>query len=102
NVSEMDTGMDAMGSDPIQIQLNGLEHDVLRELSNEVVREIEQIDGVFNASSGASEGVPQLHVEIDKGKASYYGLTVEQVQGQIEMNFIGQPEIGRASCRERV
>lgn len=90
-VSEMDAGMAAMGSDPIQIQLNGPEHDVLRELSNEVVREIEQIDGVFNASSGASEGVPQLHVEIDKGKASYYGLTVEQVQGQIEMNFIGQP-----------
>src|SRR5699024_11297807 len=60
-VSEMDAGMAAMGSDPIQIQLNGPEHDVLRELSNEVVREIEQIDGVFNATSGASEGVAQLH-----------------------------------------
>src|SRR5699024_1376653 len=72
-------------------QLSGPEHEVLRELATQIVSEIDQIDGVFNPTSGASEGVPQLHVDIDKGKASFYGLTVEQIQGQIEMNFIGQP-----------
>ena len=90
-VSEMDASMQMAGSDPIQIQLNGPEHDVLRDLADQVATEIGNIDGVFNPKSGASEGVPQLHVDIDKGKANFYGLTVEQIQGQIEMNFIGQP-----------
>lgn len=90
-VSEMDAGMGAMGGDPIQIQLSGPEHEQLRELADQIAVEIDQIDGVFNPKSGAAEGVPQLHVDIDKDRASFYGLTVEQVQGQIEMNFIGQP-----------
>src|SRR5699024_2658411 len=66
-VSEMDASMQMAGSDPIQIQLNGPEHDVLRDLADQVATEIGNIDGVFNPKSGASEGVPQLHVDIDKG-----------------------------------
>src|SRR5690625_2028875 len=87
-VSEMEAGM-GMG-DPIQIQLNGPEHDVLRDLSDMVTEEIQSIDGVFNPESGAGLGVPQLTVEVDHGIAASYGLTVEAVQIQIEMNFIGQ------------
>lgn len=90
-VSEMDAGMQGLAGEPIQIQLSGPEHETLRELAEQIVVEIEAIDGVFNPKSGANEGVPQLHVDIDKDRASLYGLTVEQVQSQIEMNFIGQP-----------
>ncbi len=90
-VSEIDAGMGALGSDPIQIQLTGPEHDVLRELADQVTEEIGKIDGVFNPESGATAGVPQLHVDVNKDKASAYGLSVEHIQGQIEMNFIGQP-----------
>lgn len=87
-VSEMEAGIGM--EDPIQINLNGAEHDVLRELGNQVVTEITEIDGVYNPESGATLGVPQLQVKIDRDKAAYYGLSTETIQSQIEMNFIGQ------------
>ena len=40
-VNSMDSGMN-MG-DPIQVQLNGPEHEVLRDISEQVVREIELV-----------------------------------------------------------
>lgn len=87
-VSEMEAGL-GMGS-PIQIQLNGPEHEVLRELADRVAEEIKEINGVYNPESGASTGVPQLKIEVDKDKAALYGLSVDTIQSQIEMRFIGQ------------
>lgn len=75
---------------PIQIELNGPEHDVLRELAEEVVAEIATIDGVSNPESGASEGVPQMSILVDEGKAAAYGLTQEQIMSQVQMQFMGQ------------
>src|SRR5690625_3335643 len=87
-VSEMEAGM-GMG-DPIQIQLNGPEHEVLRELADRVTEEIKGIDGVYNPESAAGEGVPQLQVEVDREKAAHYGLSANDIQSQIEMHFLGQ------------
>lgn len=87
-ISEMEAGI-GMG-DPIQIDLNGKEHDVLRDLGDQVVEEIKDIKGVYNPESGSTLGVPQLKVEMDQDKAAYYGLSTEMIQSQIEMNFIGQ------------
>lgn len=87
-ISEMEAGI-GMG-DPVQINLTGNEHEVLRDLGDEIVRAIEDIDGVYNPESGATLGVPQLKLEIDKEKAAHYGLSTDTIQSQIEMNFIGQ------------
>src|SRR5690625_201917 len=75
---------------PISIELNGPEHEVLRELADEVVAEISTIEGVHNPESGASDGVPQMEIVIDEDKAAAYGLTKEQVTGQIQLQFTGQ------------
>src|SRR5699024_7246441 len=87
-VSEMDAGI-GMG-DPIQINLNGPEHEVLRELADDIATGIQDIDGVFNPESEAALGVPQLQLEVDKEKAALHGLTVDDIQSQIDMRFIGQ------------
>src|SRR5699024_2527590 len=87
-IREMEAGI-GMG-DPVQINLTGIEHEVLRDLGAEIVRAIEDIDGVYNPESGATLGVPQLKLEIDKEKAAHYGLSTDTIQSQIEMNFIGQ------------
>ncbi|GIP63636.1 multidrug ABC transporter [Virgibacillus pantothenticus] len=87
-VNSMDSGMN-MG-DPIQVQLNGPEHEVLRDISEQVVREIEQIDGIYNPETSASEGVPQMNIEVNQEQAAMYGLNQEQVLGQIQMQFTGQ------------
>ncbi|MUK89691.1 MMPL family transporter [Ornithinibacillus sp. L9] len=87
-VSASDAGM-GMG-DPIQIQLNGPEHEVLNELAEEVVAEIQTVNGVYNPTTAASEGVPQMNIVIDDEKAVMYGLTQDQILGQISLQFTGQ------------
>src|SRR5699024_7943292 len=74
----------------VQIILTGNEHEVLRELGGEIVRAIDDIDDVYIPESGATLGVAQLRLEIDKEKAAHYGLSTDTIQSQIEMNFIGQ------------
>lgn len=87
-VSSMDSGM-SMG-DPISIELSGPEHEVLQELAADVVEQISTVKGIHNPESGTTEGIPQLSIIIDKEKAALYGLTQEQISGQIQLQFTGQ------------
>lgn len=87
-VSSMDSGM-SMG-DPVQIQLNGPEHEVLRELAGSIVDNISKVDGIYNPETAASDGTPQLTINIDKEKAAAYGLSEQQIIGQIQLQFTGQ------------
>src|SRR5699024_10496349 len=86
--SSMDGGME-MG-DPIMIELTGPEHDVLSELSNDIVDEISEVEGVFNPSTAASDGIPQMQIHVNQEKAASYGLTEDQIIGQIQLRFNGQ------------
>ncbi len=87
-VSEMEAGL-GMG-EPVQIELSGPEHSVLRDLSNDIKDGISEIDGVFNPKSGADEAVPQMKLIIDEERAALYGLTAPQITQQIESQFIGE------------
>ena len=87
-VSSMDAGM-GMG-DPIEIKLSGPEHEPLRDLSKEVVDVISKVDGVYNPETGATDAVPQMNIVVDDEKAAMYGLTEEQIRGQIQLQFTGQ------------
>ncbi len=87
-VNAMDGGMGF--GDPIRIELNGPEHEVLRSLADEVIREIDRIDGTHNPASSASGGIPQMTITVDADKAALYGLTEQQVVEQVELQFTGQ------------
>ncbi|MFD1036820.1 efflux RND transporter permease subunit [Virgibacillus byunsanensis] len=87
-VSATDSGMN-MGS-PVQIQLNGPQHEVLNEVADQVISQISTVDGVYNPESGASDGVPQLTITVDQEKAAVYGLNEEQIRSQIQLQFTGQ------------
>lgn len=86
----MDGGANMSMGDPVQIILNGPEHDVLRSLSEQVVDEISTVEGVFNPTTGASDGIPHMEIHVDEEKAAMYGLTPSQVTGQIQLQFNGQ------------
>ncbi|WP_068673734.1 efflux RND transporter permease subunit [Oceanobacillus sp. Castelsardo] len=88
--SAMDGGVSMSMGDPVQIILNGPEHDVLRDLSEQVAHEISTVDGVFNPTSSASDGIPHMEIHVDENKAAMYGLTPSQVTGQIQLQFNGQ------------
>lgn len=87
-VSSMDSGMN-MGS-PIQIELSGPEHEVLRELADEVVETLSHIKGVHNPESAIGAGVPQMDISINKERAAAYGMTQDQILSQIQLQFTGQ------------
>src|SRR5690625_7178298 len=67
-VSAMDGGMGF--GDPITIELNGPEHEVLRELSELVVTEISKVDGIYNPESSSSGGVPQMSIVVEDRKST--------------------------------
>src|SRR5690625_5012966 len=76
--------------DPISIGLSGPEHEVLREIGDQVVDNISTIDGIYNPESSATTGVPQMSIVIGKEKAATYGLDQEQVSSKIDLQFTGQ------------
>src|SRR5699024_6238945 len=78
------------GGNPIQIELSGLEHEKLNDISEEVLKEVSSVKGVRNAETSVEEAVPQLSIEVDEEKASEYGLNEQQVSEQIRGYFNGQ------------
>ncbi|MCT2535114.1 efflux RND transporter permease subunit [Aquibacillus koreensis] len=88
SVSSMGGGLG--GGNPIQIQINGPEHDVLRELADQVIYTISEVDGVYNPTTSISDTTPQLNVLVDREMAAQYGLSYQQVMSQIQMGFTGQ------------
>lgn len=87
-VREMSAGLGT--GDPVQIQLNGPDFDVLKEIADQVVWMIAGIEGVENPESSASEGRPEIQVDIDRDIAGQYGLTYQQVMSQVQLGFNGQ------------
>ncbi len=87
-VSEMAAGIG--GGSPVSIQINGDDYDVLKELAQQVTWVISDVEGVHNPESSASEGRPEIQVEVDRDKAAQYGLTYQQVMTQVQMGFSGQ------------
>ena len=76
--------------DPITIELNGPDHDTLRELADDVVSEIRTVEGIYNPETAANEAVPQMHIVVEKEKAALYGLTQDDILSQVQMQFTGQ------------
>ena len=87
-VSEMDAGL-GTGA-PLQVQLNGTEYEVLDELAQQVAYVMNEVDGVSNATSSTDEGRPELQIDVNREKAAQYGLSYQQVIGQVRLAFNGQ------------
>ncbi|MFD2637650.1 efflux RND transporter permease subunit [Piscibacillus salipiscarius] len=83
-------GASVSAGDPVQVELTGPDHDVLQQLADQVVTLINDIDGVHNPSSSASEGRPEMQIVVDESVASQYGMTRSQVMGQISSKLNGQ------------
>jgi len=83
---------------PIEIGIYGEDLAVSNEFASEVYSRINSIDGVYNVESSVTDGVPQLVVDIDEGKALTYGLTPIQMTNQLrgELNGIKAATLKRA------
>jgi CzcA family heavy metal efflux pump len=87
-VRDMSTEM-GMGS-PVQIQINGPDYAVLKELAEQVAFLINDIDGVHNPETSAEEGQPEVNVLVNRELAAQYGLSYQEVMSQVQFAFSGQ------------
>lgn len=87
-VTGMDTGLG--GGAPVQINITGKDMDVLKDLSQQVMWELEEINGVANIESSFSEGRPELTIVVKRNIASEYGLSYQQVMNEVTLAFNGQ------------
>lgn len=75
---------------PVSVELQGPEHAVLNQLSEEVVQEIEAITGVYNATTSVDAVQPQLAIKVDHLRASQYGLVEALIMNQIQTRLSDQ------------
>ncbi|MCP3032899.1 efflux RND transporter permease subunit [Halobacillus sp. A1] len=87
-VTELDAGL-GTGA-PLQIQLNGSEYEVLDELSEQVTYVMEDVEGVSEPTSSTEEGRPEMQIDVDRDKASQYGMSDQEVISQVQTAFTGQ------------
>lgn len=87
-VSEVQGGL--AGGSPIQIKINGPDQEVLNDLADQVIWTISNVEGVFNAEKSSSEGNAELNIVVDRNTAAFYGLSYQQIVGEIQLSMEGQ------------
>ena len=75
----------------IVIKMYGEEVSVLSENIKGLLREVAKVPGVARAFVDRAGSVPQLMIEIDRARASRYGLNVDDVDDMIEIALGGKP-----------
>jgi HAE1 family hydrophobic/amphiphilic exporter-1 len=78
------------GQEGISVQLVGDSTDRLIDIADEVVRVINNIDGLQDAKSGAGVGEQEIQVKIDRTRAQNLGLTPTSIAQTIGIAMRGQ------------
>ena len=89
-VSDDTMGAGMMSGSPISITLMGSDLEQLKLLSDEVASKIRSVPGIRNVETSLGQGIPELQVQVDEGKAFQYGLTSAQIAQYINQSFNGQ------------
>jgi len=71
--------MTAMLGSGISVRISGRNMDTLQELTKEVTKIVESVEGTTDVENGLDESTASFTVSVDKEKAAEYGLTVAQV-----------------------
>ncbi|MGY4688571.1 efflux RND transporter permease subunit [Salibacterium sp. K-3] len=91
DISVQNVASGAAGSGtPITVSISGQETEVLDDLAEQAMFEMENIPGTMNVDSSSGDGNPQLELDIDRQQAAQYGLTYQNIMGQVMTSFNGQ------------
>ncbi len=88
----LDIGQAMMGgaSAPVEIKVFGKDLAVLKEISDNIVARIQDVEGLRDVTHTLSEGKPEYHISIDREKASRLGLQVSQVANAVQTASLGK------------
>lgn len=71
--------MSALGASGIVGYVKGNDLDKLQEISKDICKKLEKVEGIDEVNDGLDETTPEYRIVVDKDKAAEYGLTVAQV-----------------------
>jgi cobalt-zinc-cadmium resistance protein CzcA len=77
-------------SAPLAIKIFGPDLDLLQQKAREVEAIVKGVRGVVDSRVRQTAGAPQVTVQVDRGKASRYGLSVEQIKDGVETALEGK------------
>ena len=78
------------GDSPIVIHLYGPELRILDSISSEIMAKISNIQGLKDLEKSLKERQPELHIVVDRQKASKMGLSVYQIASAVETAVLGK------------
>ena len=79
--SSMDMGS-MMGSG-LSLEIRGKDLDKLQKISEDIMKRVQDVEGVESVSNGLEDSEQELRITVDKDKAMEYSLTVAQVFQQV-------------------
>ena len=77
------------GSDPILVEIRGFDFGISRKLAENIVKIGKTVKGMRDMKINREEGLPELHIEVNREKASALGLSVAQIGKTIQSNMDG-------------
>jgi len=83
------TSMSTSGA-PISIKILGPDLEKLEEISNEVIKLVEKVEGTREVTSSIAKGRPEAQIYVNRDKAAYYGLGTMQVASSIRTAIDGK------------
>ncbi len=88
----LDMGQMMMGGTaaPIEIKIFGKEIPLLKQIADDIVANIRDVEGLRDVAHTFSEGKPEYQIRIDRGRASRLGLTVGQIGNAVKTASLGQ------------
>ncbi|WP_408010719.1 efflux RND transporter permease subunit [Pseudalkalibacillus sp. A8] len=69
---------------PVSLEVSGPDLGTLETISENIKEEISKVDGIREIDSNYEIGNPQLEIQVDRTKASSFGLTSVQVSQAVE------------------
>lgn len=73
----------------IAVQIYGEDLEVLADEAERVAAVVQQVPGAGDVLVQATEGLPQLMVRWDRAKMATYGLSIEQLNQQLQIAYAG-------------
>lgn len=92
NITVRASGAMMMGTgagSPVEVRLRGDDMDLLQETANRLLDRIAEIPGIQEPRTSFTEGQPEIRLQIDRDRASDYGVSVSQVASTVRTAVSG-------------
>ena len=89
NITVSATSSMSIGGGAVQVEIYGDDLDTLRSISDEIMRQMESVEGTRQITSSFDDEETQVAIRINKDKVRQYGLSGSNIASQIKNTISG-------------